>query len=109
MADVGATQPCPVCGTQQRANPRYPRYLCPGCVARLTTPEGRAVAFFNADLHGGCIGVHRDDDTRAYGDDVHSPKPCQVDAVACLAEEARFGGIVVQPAQRGSGADQDRT
>jgi hypothetical protein len=48
------------------------------------------VGFVNRDITGGIVGYYRDN-----GEPYHAID-CTVDGVRCLADEARFGGIVVQ-------------
>ncbi len=85
------SQPCPICGAGQPEDPRYPNYLCRDCVGRAVDEEGRPLDFANAGLGGGFVASYRGvGKTR----DSHL---CFVDGVTCWADEARFGGIVVQP------------
>lgn len=83
-------QPCPICGVLQHANARYPRYLCPECAAQTVDDEGRRLSLSNVDLWGGFRATRSD-----TGAD-HPGPYCYVRGRRCIAEEARFGGIVVQ-------------
>ena len=85
------SQRCPVCGKGQPASPRYPRYLCAGCVAQATDAGGRPLVFCNAGLGGGFAAIYSDTDEH------YDSQDCYVQGVHCWADEARFGGIVVQP------------
>jgi hypothetical protein len=89
--DAGAGQHCPICGTPVTPYPRYPKYLCSDCAARAVTPDGRALVFHNIDASGGYMALHADTREPYESHLVH------VGAVACYADEARFGGIVIQP------------
>ena len=40
-----ATQFCPICSTAVPPNPRYPRYLCPSCIRKATSADGRLLEF----------------------------------------------------------------
>ena len=71
--------------------PRYPRYLCQQCVASATDHSGRPLQFFNEGLSGGFLARYAD-----TGEPVNSHL-CFVNGIQCWADEARFGGIVVQP------------
>ncbi|WP_313536749.1 hypothetical protein [Sphingomonas sp.] len=85
-------QHCPICRGRVPINPRYPRYLCSACAARALAPDGRPLRFYNIDLSGGFQAFYADTD---------APYPshaCQVDGIACRADEARFGGIVIERA-----------
>jgi len=83
------SQSCPICNDNVQPNERYPNYLCPRCAQKLTDKEGRKVSFANEGFFGGCIGSY--EDGTIY--EVHS---CYVDGIECEANEAKFGGIVIQ-------------
>jgi hypothetical protein len=85
------SQTCPICGLGQSASARYPNYLCKTCVAKATDAQGKRLEFFNAGAYGG-FGANFVDSALAY-----SSHECFVDGVACRADEARFGGIVLEP------------
>jgi hypothetical protein len=82
--------PCPICAAPVRHWPRYPRAVCERCEARATDRQGRGLRFLNADFVGGFRGNYSDT-MEAYGS--HT---CFIDGVECRADEARFGGIVIQ-------------
>ncbi len=88
-----ATQSCPVCGASQSANPRYPAYLCRDCCERAVDETGRRLRFYNTDLGGGFAAVVAD---TGEPRDSHV---CFVNGIRCRADEARFGGIVIEPAR----------
>lgn len=69
---------------------RYPRGVCPACVERALAPDGEPVRFYNTELLGHGCARHRT--SGAIEDD----PLCFIDGIRCRAEEARFGGIVVQ-------------
>lgn len=92
MPDDAPTQPCPLCGTPQRANPRYPRYVCPACTARAVDDRGRPVRAYNTHAMGYGVQVQ----VTATGEALDTTT-LFIDGVACRAAEARFGGIVIQP------------
>jgi len=89
-------QPCPVCGTLQPANPRYPRHVCAWCSAAVTDGSGRRVALSNTSLLGTGFTAHHADDGSPASSDVLAGR-VWVGGVEHRAAEARFGGIVVQP------------
>lgn len=91
MSNPPDSQQCPICGSDVRPSARYPAYVCDACERRATAEDGRAVAFYNESLSGGCIGKYV-----STGEEYRSDL-CYIDGVACRAREARFGGIVVQP------------
>ena len=94
----GPDRPCPICRTPRPHSPRYPQHVCATCVERAADQQGRRLAFFNTSLLGG-FGVSLADTGEvidAEGDEC----ACTIDGVRCVAREARFGGVVVQPVRR---------
>lgn len=92
------TQTCPIC--QRRVPPveRYPRYLCEGCASEARCRDGRPLAFSNVGIWGGFRAAYADTG-EPYEDHL-----CFVRGIRCWADEARFGGIVIQallPGQEG--------
>ncbi len=81
---------CPICGTQVAANPRYPRYLCDPCAEKATDENNRRLEFYNESLLGGFAARYVDTGAE------YASHVCFVEGVRCWAEEARFGGIVIQ-------------
>lgn len=69
---------------------RYPRYVCEDCTSKATAIDGRALEFFNLGLSGGFGVRYTDDQSPHYGHD------CLIDGNLCRADEARFGGIVIE-------------
>jgi hypothetical protein len=82
---------CPICSAPALVSPRYPRRLCPACVAEATDPGGRRLLFGNADLSGGLETKYADTGESYAGDE------CLVRGVRCRVQEGKFGGVVVQP------------
>jgi len=85
------SQSCPICGAGQPQSPRYPRYLCDDCAALACDESSRALTFANICI-GGAFQA-----TDADTGEVHPSHLCFVRGVPCPADEARFGGIVIQP------------
>ena len=56
----------------------------------LTTADGRPLTFSNAGFDGGYVARYNDTGEPYDGHD------CWIDGVACRANEARFGGIVIE-------------
>jgi hypothetical protein len=71
--------------------PRYPRYVCPDCAKRTADARGRQVVFFNLSLGGGFGGQV------AGTGEPYTAHECFIDGIPCWADEAHFGGIVIQP------------
>ena len=86
---------CPICGTEQPAVPRYPGYLCRECAGRAATADGRRLTLTNTSRSGGFAARYADDGELAAEETV--THLVYVDGVRCWADEARDGGIVVQP------------
>ncbi|MDQ3814132.1 MAG: hypothetical protein M3347_09295 [Armatimonadota bacterium] len=86
-------QYCPICHAEVPPNPRYPRYVCPDCEARAADENDRALKFYNESFSGGFIAQYADTGEKR---DSHI---CFIDGIKCWADEARFGGIVIQPMQ----------
>lgn len=90
---VRGDQRCPICDAQVDEYPRYPRYVCHDCTTEpVLAPDGRAVAFGNVDISGGCEGRYLDSGEPYEGHE------CYVRGSKCWADEARFGGTVIQAA-----------
>ena len=85
-------QTCPICSRPVTPNPRYPRCVCPDCAGRASSADGRRLRFYNQDLSGGYTAEYADTGETYPG---HA---CYIDGVPCIADEARFGGIVIQTA-----------
>lgn len=90
------TVTCPVCGREQPALPRYPGYLCRECAGRASTRDGRRLTLVNTSPAGGFAARYADSGELAEEETV--THLVYVDDIPCRADEARLGGIVVQPA-----------
>ena len=92
------THSCPICSKPTPHQERYPLAVCSNCfnkasdkpngMASLRT--GRKLSFFNLDLGGGYRAV-----VEETGEEYDS-HVCYIDEVKCRADEARFGGIIIQ-------------
>jgi len=94
------TKPCPICGQTIPVLVRYPDHICRTCADRAASAEGRPLEFYNETVLGGILAFYADTGKPYHPGEVHIP--CFVDGVPCVAEEARFGGIVVQVVVNGS-------
>lgn len=81
---------CPICRAVLPIVPRYPQYVCEACASRATDADDRPLAFANVGFTGGYAAAYAD--TGAPYDS-HA---CWIDGIRCYADEARFGGIVIQ-------------
>lgn len=84
------THDCPICGHPVAHWDRYPKQVCGDCSGRTADEHGRTVAFANVDLAGGLIGAYNDDGTP------YASPFCWIGGVECIADEHRFGGIVIE-------------
>lgn len=81
---------CSICNIKLEKVKRYPRYICQKCVSKATDITGRRLIFSNADYSGGFIAVYED------AKEIYDSHICYVENIKCFADEARFGGIVVE-------------
>lgn len=80
--DPAFTQYCVRCGARVMYQPRYPRHICQECVQLLTRRDGKPLDWGKVENR---MHQNRTGKVRVYiGQEVY------------WAEEARFGGIVVQ-------------
>ena len=87
---AAVTQHCPVCSVAVEPNARYPLYVCRHCASRVTSADGRKLEFYSLSLSGG-FGARYMDTGTEYGS-----HECFIEGGRCYADEARFGGIVIQ-------------
>lgn len=88
------TQYCPICDETVTPSSRYRNYVCEDCTEKAVDSEGRTVTFGNTSLLGhGCQGMYKETGER-YDSNI-----CFIDGIKCKAEEAYFGGVVIQPAE----------
>ncbi len=94
----GGSQACPICGALVNANPRYPDYVCGDCYQRIADDSGRRVKYQNASPDYPHLIESL---TATYADgSPYMSQTCYIDGIACRADEARFGGIVVRPLKK---------
>ncbi|KQX72474.1 hypothetical protein [Aeromicrobium sp. Root472D3] len=100
-APVGATHPCPICGTPTAHEDRYPAAVCADCQRRAADHDGRRIVGHNEGFGGGLIVFYAESpsgpQTEIAGDVLETGR-CWIDGIACTITEARFGGVVVQRA-----------
>lgn len=87
---------CPVCNKQIAPNARYPIYVCLDDVARTTDAAGKPVRLYNTSMGGGFIAQYYDG---SASEEVINSHKVYIDGKEFYADEARFGGIVVTPAE----------
>ena len=82
------TTQCPICSENKYLSVRYPNSVCSECVCEAVTEKGDQITFHNKNLQGGFISI-----VNNVEDEIHN---CYIKNIPCIAEEARFGGIIVQ-------------
>lgn len=76
---------------------RYPNLVCNECEKKAVDKEGNVVKYYNVDISGGFVSHHYVPNSDGNIEITHKNNhECWIDGVKCYAEEARFGGIVVQ-------------
>ncbi len=83
-------QYCPICSVKVKFNPRYPKYICNHCHNKAEDKNGRKLLFRNEDFSGGFKAIYEDTEEE------YNSNTCFVEGIECYAEEAKFGGIVIQ-------------
>ncbi len=86
-----AFQLCPICSKAVPFSGRYPGYVCIDCAIKARSEDGRALSFFNENLSGGFAAQYTDNG------ELYPSHECYIDGIKCQADEAHFGGIVIQP------------
>ena len=69
---------CPICKGSVKPQPRYLAYVCEACLADGVEVEGNIIPKSKIDVYSN-LSVN-----------------CKVNGIECVAQEARFGGAVVQ-------------
>ena len=85
---------CPICSVIIEKSRRYPNCVCNNCRYRACDENGRLLKFRNQDLSGGFLANYIDTNEK------YDSHICFIDNVKCYADEAHFGGIVVEVDKR---------
>jgi len=85
---------CPICKVALQAYERYPNYICPSCASKATDKHGRLLCFGNINLSGGFEAFYLDN-KKKYDSHI-----CYINGIECYADEARFGGIVIEKSSK---------
>jgi hypothetical protein len=92
---------CSICSGPVHTNPRYPRLVCNECGDRATDPKSRPVRVFNYGMLGTGVVVKFLDGTLYAPPEIGYAGPdVFIDGIRCTTQEAYFGGIVIQRAER---------
>ena len=87
---------CPICHAPMSFSLRYPRAVCSQCAAQAGNERGELLDFYNETLPGsGFRAVVRETG------EPHRSHICYIRGIRCYADEARFGGIVIQVLEEG--------
>ena len=84
--------PGPIGGRARPEFARYPSAVCSTCAAQPRSADGRPLLFENQALFGGLTGRYADTG------EPHALDECSIGGVLWRAEEAWFGGVVIQVA-----------
>ena len=79
---------CPICDKNMLHFERYPKMICNECIELAVNENEKSIKFYNIDVTGGFISIVND----VKGEE----HECFINNHKCYADEARFGGIVVQ-------------
>ena len=81
---------CPICQTALTPNPRYPNYVCKDCFSKASDNNGKKLEFWNVSAGGGFRAEYSDSKKE------YNSHTCFINGIECHADEARFGGIVIE-------------
>lgn len=89
---------CPICFSETSFQSRYPKYICRECnTDKKRSFQGEKVSFSNLGFSGGLkVSFYDDLDNLLKEEDEHHIYEFKLENYLCIAEEARFGGIVIQ-------------
>lgn len=81
---------CPICKTATKPQERYPNYVCYECTLKATDKSGKPLSFGNIDMGGGYEAIYTNTKEK------YDSHICYINGVECIADEAKFGGIIVE-------------
>jgi predicted amidophosphoribosyltransferase len=84
------TQKCPICGMELPASKRYKNYVCDKCIERAVDEDGKPASFYSE--------ARRNEDG-SFQTPYTLRKVCYIDGIKCRGQEAKFGGLVVEPVE----------
>lgn len=90
MTNPQSNHHCPICDEKLEFIERYPNYICWECANKATDENGRKLLFGNLGMSGGYAASYADNG------DTYDSHICYVEGLKCFANEARFGGIVIE-------------
>ena len=92
--EMERNQYCPICNLEVKYNPRYTNYVCSSCAKCPLDEKGKELVFCNVSLSGGFEAKYKGTNK------ICDSQVCYIQGVKCWADEARFGGIVIQPMRK---------
>jgi hypothetical protein len=85
---------CPICARLFTIPIRYPKSICGNCTrCDIKDKDGYIVTFQNIDISGGFESIHVGEGNQNIKKQDHV---CFVNGIKCWADQARFGGIIIQ-------------
>lgn len=98
MGTSETKQFCSNCLREVDCDPRYPKYICHSCQSKeIKDLNGTIVYFSNIDMSGGLRVSYYDENNQKIREDSSQRQfECYIDGKPFIAQEARFGGIVIQ-------------
>lgn len=98
-------QQCPICGNTVSFQARSPNYVCRNCLEESppVNRDGKRISYTNVGASGGIQS--QVEGSADWLQDSDCERICYVKGRRCRAEEARFGGIVIQPSYKLLGPD----
>ena len=79
---------CPICDKNMMYLERYPKMICQECIELTVNKNGESIKFYNIDHTGRFVSMVNDIKGEEH--------ECYINNIKCRADEARFGGIVVE-------------
>lgn len=86
---------CPICNNPLLFSERYPRALCNDCIGQAIDSKGNKVIYRNG-MNGFGFESHHFSIRTNKVKYIKQDPVCFIGGKECIAEESRFGGIVVQ-------------
>jgi len=87
---IKGKQFCPICGAEVAVVLRYPNYVCRQCAGKASSADRRKLSFCNKSHSGGFLAFYADTN------EPYDSHVCFIEGIRCRADEARFGGIVIE-------------
>lgn len=97
---------CGVCKTTKiPTSQRYPNLVCGECIKKAVDIDGNIVTYSNDNYSGGFISYHHVVNSNSNANTIPNDNveivqkndhDCWINGYKCYANEARFGGIVIE-------------